>query len=106
MTENSSPSAAAAPSCPAPCPTPPNRSTAPPPNSPSPPSGAGGRSYKRISGSLRNSASKMAVFMFWNTAGKTHYGEIRQICRDHDVDVVIFAESQLDPTTLVTTLNL
>jgi len=47
----------------------------------------------------------MAVFMFWNTAGSLLYEEIRELCREHAVDVAIFAEQQFDAVTLITTLN-
>lgn len=43
--------------------------------------------------------------MFWNTKGSPLYNQIRDICREHHVDVAIIGECKLDPVTLVTTLN-
>jgi len=47
----------------------------------------------------------MAVFMFWNTAGKHLYEQIARICHDYEVDIAIFAESDLDSLSLLSSLN-
>src|SRR5207244_2116128 len=47
----------------------------------------------------------MAVLLVWNTRGRPLYDEACYLCREHDVDIAIFAEVGFDPVTLLTVLN-
>src|SRR5437588_8377923 len=69
MMASSRRSAAAAPSCPAPCPTPPSHWAAPPPNSPSPPTKAVRRSYRRYPVGYRGGRFACAALVLFLGAG-------------------------------------
>src|SRR6266513_2958002 len=47
----------------------------------------------------------MDVFMFWNIERTPLYNEIGVLCRDYEVDIAIFAESELHPSSLLAALN-
>jgi|SRR5689334_4725591 hypothetical protein len=47
----------------------------------------------------------MAIVMFWNIKGSPLYNEIGTLCSDYNVDIAIFAESQIHPSSLLTALN-
>lgn len=43
--------------------------------------------------------------MFWNTAGKQCSSEVRSICQNYNVDIVILAEQKFDSREMLTALN-
>ena len=47
----------------------------------------------------------MTTFLFWNINKKPIQALITNIALQHDVDVIMLAESQIPPSTLIKTLN-
>ena len=47
----------------------------------------------------------MATFLFWNLNGKLLQNQIVSLCREHQVDIMILAESKLPRTALLEALN-
>ncbi len=47
----------------------------------------------------------MATFLFWNLNRKPLQNQVATLCREHEVDIMILAESKLSRTTLLEALN-
>lgn len=47
----------------------------------------------------------MVTFLFWNLRGKPLQNYLSTLVREHDVDVLILAECEIDDFTLITTLT-
>lgn len=47
----------------------------------------------------------MATFLFWNLNGKLLQSQVATLCREHEVDIMILAESKLSRAALLEALN-
>ena len=56
-------------------------------------------------GPFRDARGTMAVLMFWNVNKRGNGEAIGQLCREHDVDVLLLAEAETPSARLTTEIN-